>query len=265
MTNPSRSLSNGRLARSGLVVARRERAHRAEAADAHRRDRGFRSTRDHHVGRVPLDDLVRVADGVRRRRAGGARRGVGPLGAEADRNLPRREVDDGRRNEERRDAPRAAVEIRLVLALDRAEPADAGRDEHADTRRVRGRDLQARVVHGELRCRNGVLDEDVHLLDIFLLDELQRIEPLHLARDLCREVRHVEARDGRNSALSAEKGGPVRLVANAQRGHQPDARDDHSPAHSASTAVRCGRSRGCPATSCSSRAPRCTRRLPSRG
>ena len=28
----------------------------------------------------------------------------------------------------------------------------------------------------------GVLDEDVHLLDVFLLDELQRIEALHFRR-----------------------------------------------------------------------------------
>ena len=31
--------------------------------------------------------------------------------------------------------------------------------------------------------RNRVLDEDVHLLDVFLLDELQRVEALDLARD----------------------------------------------------------------------------------
>ena len=42
---------------------------------------------------------------------------------------------------------------------------------------------QAGVVHRELRGGDGVLDEDVHLLDVFLVDELQRIEPLHLARD----------------------------------------------------------------------------------
>ena len=33
-----------------LVVARRQRAHRGEPADAHRRDRRLRSAGDHHVG-----------------------------------------------------------------------------------------------------------------------------------------------------------------------------------------------------------------------
>ena len=44
----------------------------------------------------------------------------GPLGAEPDRHLAGRQVDDGRRDEERRDLARAALEQRLVLALDGA-------------------------------------------------------------------------------------------------------------------------------------------------
>ena len=51
------------------------------------------------------------------------------------------------------------------------------------------RDLQSRIVHRELRRRDGELDEDVHLLDFFLLDELQRIEALHLAGEVRRELR----------------------------------------------------------------------------
>ena len=45
---------------------------------------------------------------------------------------------------------------------------------------------QPRIVHRELRGRDGVLDEEVHLLDVLLLDELQRVEALHLRRDLRR-------------------------------------------------------------------------------
>ena len=59
-----------------LVVARRERAHRREPADAHRRDRRFGSARDHDVGIVAADDLEGFADRVRRRGAGGAGREV---------------------------------------------------------------------------------------------------------------------------------------------------------------------------------------------
>ena len=39
-----------------------------------------------------------------------------------------------------------------------------------------GRHRQPRIVHRELRRGDGELDEDVHLLDVFLVDELQRVE-----------------------------------------------------------------------------------------
>ena len=51
---------------------------------------------------------------------------------------------------------------------------------------------ELRVVHRELRRGDGVLDEDVHLLDVFLLDELQRIEALDLRGDLRGEAGDVE-------------------------------------------------------------------------
>ena len=54
------------------------------------------------------------------------------------------------------------------------------------------RDLQPGIVHRELRRRDRVLDEDVHLLDVFLLDERQRVEALDLAGNLRRELRRVE-------------------------------------------------------------------------
>ena len=56
-----------------------------------------------------------------------------------------------------------------------------------------GGDRQPGVVHRELRRGDGELDEDVHLLDVFLVDELQRIEVLDLAGDPRRELRRVEA------------------------------------------------------------------------
>ena len=54
---------------------------------------------------------------------------------------------------------------------------------------VLGRDRQPRVVHRELRRGDRVLDEDVHLLDVFLVDELQRVEALDLRRNLRGEAR----------------------------------------------------------------------------
>ena len=78
------------------------------------------------------------------------------------------------------------------------EPADAGADEDADVGRVVGRDAQARVVHRELRRRYGELNEDVHLLDVFLLDEVQRVESLDLRGNLRRVPGDVELGDTRD-------------------------------------------------------------------
>ena len=186
----------------GLIVARRHRAHRGKPADAHRRNRRLRAAGNHRVGVAAPDDLERLPDRMRRRRARGAGRQVRPFGAEADRHLSCREVDDGCGNEERRDLPRPSGEERLVLALDAGEPADAGAHEHADVRGVRLGNRQLRVIHRELRGRNRVLDEDVHLLDVLLLDELQRIESLDFARDPRGKRGRVEARDLSDAALA---------------------------------------------------------------
>ena len=108
------------------------------------------------------------------------------------------------------------------------------------------------VVHRELRRRDGVLDEDVHLLDVFLVDELQRVEALDLAGDPRGELRRVEVRDRADPAAAGAERLPVRLGPDAERRHEADARHDDSPAQSAS--VRMVTSSCC--------ATRCTRSLP---
>ena len=199
-----------------LVVARREGAHRRKPAHAHRGDGRLRPARNHHVGIVTLDDLERVADGMRRGRARGAGRRVGPLGTVADGDLAGGEVDDGGGNEERRDPARAALDEGQVLALDGAEAADARGDEHADA----GRDVlghrHRRIVHGVLGRGDRELDEDVHLLDVFLVDELQRIEVLDLARDARGELRGVEVRDRTDAGTPGQQRVPVCLGADAE-------------------------------------------------
>src|SRR3954463_12006407 len=107
---PSRSLSNGRLARSGssLRVDRARSAPKppmpigviaASEPPAIITSGGPRlmiSKAPADVGGATLDDLEGIADRVRRRRARRAGRRVRPLGAEADRHLAGGEVDDGR-------------------------------------------------------------------------------------------------------------------------------------------------------------------------
>ena len=163
----------------GIVVARGKRAHGSESADAHRRDRSFRSAGNHDIRIAALDDPIGVADGVS---AGGAgRRGglVRALGAVADADLTRGQVDDGRGNKKGRNFARAARQHGAVFALDNVESADARADVNADALGILRRDLQARRFHGLMRGGESEMDEAPHLARFFFLDEWQRIEVLH--------------------------------------------------------------------------------------
>ena len=115
-------------------------------------------------------------------------------------------IDAGMKNGEMRRGP-PLIELE-VLALDGAEPPDAGRDEDADVVGVLRRDLELSVADGELRRRDGELDEDVHLLDVFPVEVLQRVEPLDLTRNSRREVLRVEVRDGPDAVLAGTEGPP---------------------------------------------------------
>jgi hypothetical protein len=53
-------------------------------------------------------------------------------------------------NEERGDAAWSALEQRAMLPFDGPEPADPGRNEHADARRQVGCDGQVCFIHREL-------------------------------------------------------------------------------------------------------------------
>ena len=90
---------------------------------------------------------------------------------------------------------------------------------------------QAGIVHRVLRRRDGELNEDVHLLQFLLLDELQRIEVLHLAGKAGGERRRIEARDRANPARTRTQGFPVRLRPGTDRCHQADTGHYDSPAH----------------------------------
>ena len=122
-----------------VVVARRERAHRREAADRERRDDRLGAARDHRVRVAPADDVRGVADRVGGRRAG--RRAVavfGPFAPGQDRDEPRRHVDDETRDEERADPAGPLLEDDLVRLLDERQPADPRADAHADALGVLG-------------------------------------------------------------------------------------------------------------------------------
>ena len=144
MTKPSRSLSQGRLARAGSSL-RVESARMAAnpptpmgvmAASAPPAIMTSASPRWMMRKESPMEWAL-VVQAV-------AVASFGPLAPNAHGNVSGGEVDDGGGNEEGRDLARSAFEERGVFALDDVESADAGADVNADHLGVFGRDFQLR-------------------------------------------------------------------------------------------------------------------------
>ena len=146
MTKPSRSLSNGRDACLGIVVARAHGSHGAEAADADRNDRRFGAAGEHDLGVAHFDGAPGFADGVV---GGGAGRTGGEVRAAqlvVHREQARSHVRDEHRDHERRKPARPAFEQDLVLLVGRLQAADAGADKHADFVAVGFVEIQAGIA-----------------------------------------------------------------------------------------------------------------------
>ena len=197
-TNPSRSLIERTARLLRLVIARRERAHGRKSAHAHGSDGRFGAARDHHVRLAALDDLEGVANGVS---AGGAGSGSGfvrAFGAEAHAHVSGGKVDDGCGNKERRDASRAALEQRSsVRARSRRTRRCRSRCARPRARAFSGVISRPDMLHRFLRRGQRQVDEAPHLLELFFLDELKRVEVLDFGGDGAGEAGGIEVRDPR--------------------------------------------------------------------
>ena len=189
MTKPSRSLSNGRLARSGSSL----RVDSARIAAKPPTPIGVMAASDppaiitsassrwmisnaSPIACAEAEQAVHVAE-------------FGPLAPKRMETWPaaRLMMAAGMKNGEMRRGPpsRSALCSRSIVLNPPMPDAMKTPVRIGDLRR----DLQPRIVHRELRGGDRELDEDVHLLDVFLVDELQRVEALDFARDPRRELR----------------------------------------------------------------------------
>src|SRR5258708_2024913 len=125
----------GTAGASGIVVASGKRAHGGESADAHGGNGGFGAPSNHYVGIMVLDDAEGIADGVGAGGAGGGRRFIRALGAEAHGDVTGGEVDDGGGNEEKRDPARGPFHKRGVFSP--GPPASAPAPAHVTPPRPR--------------------------------------------------------------------------------------------------------------------------------
>src|SRR5215471_15952303 len=89
----------------------------------------------------------------------------------------------------------------LVFALDYFESTDTAANVDAHFFGAFGGNLQAGIGKGEIRRRDGELDESPHLLDLFFLDVERGVEPLHLSSDAAGKRRSVKLGDSGYAAL----------------------------------------------------------------
>jgi hypothetical protein len=218
--------------RFGVIVAGRERAHRREPADEPFVDAGLGAAGDHHVGVAAADDLRRLADAVPAGRTGGHGREVGPERPEVDRDLPRADVADAHRDEERAEPVRSAGPEHEDVVEDRLDAAEAGAQDHAGRLRLGALEPfgQAGHVHRLARGNEAELDVAIGPPHVLSVEHVGGVEVAHLARDLGRDAARVEPLDAANAGPTRDEVVPRLLDGEAERRHEPEARDHDAAA-----------------------------------
>ena len=142
-----------------IVASGGKRPAGREAGKRKRGDRRFRAACDHHVGIAEDDQPCGIADGMRAGRTGRHDGMVRPFQAVPDRHLARDQVDDVAGDEERADAPRAALlqdDARFRRSpRGRRCPSRSSRRSRNALPRSSGSSRNAPAPHRRQRCRRG--------------------------------------------------------------------------------------------------------------
>jgi hypothetical protein len=208
MTKPSRSLSQGRLAPSGsaLRVDSARAAAKPPIASGQMVDSAppaiITSASPYSIMRPGLADRMGAGG------AGGHHRHVGPLQAEHDRQMPGNHVDDGCRNEERRNLARSIGEKGLVRFLDHLQTADAGTDIDADPLAIGFGHFQTGILERIDGRRQTEMNEGIHPARILGAQVFRQFEILYITGDLAGKRRRIEAIDASDTGFASHQTGP---------------------------------------------------------
>ena len=211
-----------------FLVARGEGFHGVKPAYRQGSNRSLHPAGDDRVRFAPLDQPPGIPDIVVPCGAGGDHRSVGALGSESHGDLPGRFIDDEHGDEERGDPPGSPLEQDLVEGFEGGQAAQACPDHDSDPIRIGRRDLKLGVLHGLDRSSQGVLDEDIHPPDLFLIDEVLRDEVLHFGGDRGVKPLGVEFGDLAHAGFSLDERLPAFLHPDPQRRHHSHPGDHHS-------------------------------------
>src|SRR5262245_31000773 len=115
-----------------------------------------------------------------------------------------------------------------MLSFDDREPTDSGSDKYAGTFSEIRPNGESGLLHGEIGCRNRVVDEGVHFLDVLLLEPVQRLKILNLGSNPGGKLRRVEPGNRCYAAASFAKSLPGFFGTCPQRGYQAHAGNNYS-------------------------------------
>ena len=153
-------------------------------------------------------------------------------------------IEPGTKNGEiLRRPPCSVVRVRL---LDHRQAADPGADAHADALHVARVAVEPGVLHRLHRRDEAVVDERVVAARFLAGQVLRDVEALHLAGDLRRKRRRVEARDPRDPRAPGEDARPRLRDADADGRNDAKTGDDDATAGHAAQQLRMAVNVGAP-------------------
>ena len=150
------------------------------------------------------------------------RRKVRSLGAVLHRDMPWSKVDDQHRDEERRDFLVAALVKSIMIPFDAGKAAQTGSYQNPYPLGIALVNHQPGVFHGKMSGSQGILDKEVHLLDLFFVDELFRIEVLDLTGNFYRKISCIKTGDMSDAGFAGDSILPVLAVTDSQRRNGAD-------------------------------------------
>ena len=176
---------------------------------------------------------------------------VGSLEAVLDRDIPRRQVDQTARNEERAD-PFWAFFLKQDRGVgDAGQTADAGADEHTGVDLLFARiSFPAGVFQGLIGGGNRI---DYKVIDLALILVLHPIVGIEVAvgqaalgdevRDLAGDIRDFKFADPACATFAFKQPRPRRLDATTERRDQPETRNNDPTQHASPLSTRPVRTR----------------------
>ena len=230
-TNPSRSRSKGRLARSGSSLRSETARELAKPAISRRVDQRVGAAGEDHVARALAHVAAGFADAVQARGAGVADGEVRSAHLETDRHLGGRHVGGDGGDVERRDPPRSFGVETADGTKDGARAAVVVAEEHADATGVLRRDRERGVLDRHHRRGDGVAREVVHALQVLGRHVATCLEVADLTSDAAFLVGDVEEGDRTDSGAALAGALPDRVDAGTDRRHSPHPRDHDASRH----------------------------------